>query len=161
MLSVKGLHAFYGRAHILQGVSLEARAGEVVALLGRNGAGKSTALKSIMGLVPAARGEVTFLSLLQAQRILTETELAFVESQADRWNGAVAIASLLQLEQFPPEADAPAVIPTNDADSELNQQRLNQPAAPAAQLAPPAGQPVAPPARLPAVAAPLQQLPAP
>ncbi len=60
MLSVKGLHAFYGRAHILQGVSLEARAGEVVALLGRNGAGKSTALKSIMGLVPAARGEVTF-----------------------------------------------------------------------------------------------------
>ena len=108
-----------------------------------------------------ARGEVTFLSLLQAQRILTETELAFVESQADRWNGAVAIASLLQLEQFPPEADAPAVIPTNDADSELNQQRLNQPAAPAAQLAPPAGQPVAPPARLPAVAAPLQQLPAP
>ena len=60
MLSVKGLHAFYGRAHILQGVSLEARAGEVVALLGRTGAGKSTALKSIMGLVPAARGEVTF-----------------------------------------------------------------------------------------------------
>ena len=41
-------------------MSLEARAGEVVALLGRNGAGKSTALKSIMGLVPAARGEVTF-----------------------------------------------------------------------------------------------------
>ena len=60
MLSVKNLHAFYGRAHILHGVSLEARAGEVVALLGRNGAGKSTALKSIMGLVPAARGEVTF-----------------------------------------------------------------------------------------------------
>jgi cobalt-zinc-cadmium efflux system outer membrane protein len=108
-----------------------------------------------------ARGEVTFLSLLQAQRILTETELAFVESQADRWNGAVAIASLLQLEQFPPEADAPAVIPANDADSELNPQRLNQPAAPAAQLAPPAGQPAAPPARLPAAAAPLQQLPAP
>jgi branched-chain amino acid transport system ATP-binding protein len=60
MLSVKDLHAFYGRAHILQGVSLEARAGEVVALLGRNGAGKSTALKAIMGLVPPARGEVTF-----------------------------------------------------------------------------------------------------
>ena len=112
-----------------------------------------------------ARGEVTFLSLLQAQRILTETELAFVESQADRWNGAVAIASLLQLEQFPPEADAPAVIPTTDADSELNKERLNQPAAPpavpAAQPAPPAGQPVAPPARLPAVAAPPQPLPAP
>ena len=105
-----------------------------------------------------ARGEVTFLSLLQAQRILTETELAFVEAQADRWNGAVAIASLLQLEQFPPDADAPAVVPTNDADSELNQQPLNQPAVPPAL---PAAQPAAPPARLPAAAAPLQQLPTP
>jgi branched-chain amino acid transport system ATP-binding protein len=60
MLSVKGLHAYYGRAHILRGVSLEATAGEVVALLGRNGAGKSTAMKAIMGLVPPARGEVSF-----------------------------------------------------------------------------------------------------
>jgi len=60
MLSVADLHAYYGRAHILQGVSLEANGGEVVALLGRNGAGKSTAMKAIMGLVPPARGEVTF-----------------------------------------------------------------------------------------------------
>jgi len=60
MLSVRDLHAYYGRAHILHGVSLEAGAGEVVALLGRNGAGKSTALKAIMGLVPPARGEVSF-----------------------------------------------------------------------------------------------------
>jgi branched-chain amino acid transport system ATP-binding protein len=60
MLSVKDLHAYYGRAHILQGVSLEANGGEVVALLGRNGAGKSTAMKAIMGLVPPAKGEVSF-----------------------------------------------------------------------------------------------------
>ncbi|HEY2876004.1 MAG TPA: ABC transporter ATP-binding protein [Reyranella sp.] len=60
MLAVKDLHAFYGRAHILHGVSLEANAGEVVALLGRNGAGKSTAMKAIMGLVLPARGEVSF-----------------------------------------------------------------------------------------------------
>jgi branched-chain amino acid transport system ATP-binding protein len=60
MLRVKDLHAFYGRAHILHGVSLEAREGEVVALLGRNGAGKSTAMKAIMGLVPPAQGEVSF-----------------------------------------------------------------------------------------------------
>jgi branched-chain amino acid transport system ATP-binding protein len=59
-LEVRDLHAFYGRAHILHGVSLEARAGEVVALLGRNGAGKSTTMKAIMGLVPPARGEVSF-----------------------------------------------------------------------------------------------------
>ena len=60
MLTVRDLHAYYGRAHILHGVTLEARAGEVVALLGRNGAGKSTTLKTIMGLVPAASGEVSF-----------------------------------------------------------------------------------------------------
>jgi branched-chain amino acid transport system ATP-binding protein len=60
MLEVKDLHAYYGRAHILHGVSLEANAGEVVALLGRNGAGKSTTLKAVMGLVPPAAGEVSF-----------------------------------------------------------------------------------------------------
>jgi branched-chain amino acid transport system ATP-binding protein len=60
VLQVRDLHAYYGRAHILHGVSLEAPAGEVVALLGRNGAGKSTVMKTIMGLVPAAAGEVTF-----------------------------------------------------------------------------------------------------
>ncbi len=62
------------------------------------------------------RGEVTFLSLLQAQRILTETELAFVEAQLDRWTGAVQIADLLQLQQFPPEADAPAVVGFEDRE---------------------------------------------
>jgi branched-chain amino acid transport system ATP-binding protein len=60
MLSVRDLHAYYGRAHILHDVSLDAAAGEVVALLGRNGAGKSTVLKAIMGLVPPATGEVSF-----------------------------------------------------------------------------------------------------
>ena len=60
MLAVKDLHAYYGRAHILQGVSLEANAGEVVALLGRNGAGKSTTLKAVMGLLQPAAGEVSF-----------------------------------------------------------------------------------------------------
>ena len=60
MLTVANLHAYYGGAHILDGISLEAKAGEVVALLGRNGAGKSTAMKAIMGLVPPARGEVSF-----------------------------------------------------------------------------------------------------
>jgi cobalt-zinc-cadmium efflux system outer membrane protein len=56
------------------------------------------------------RGEVTFLSLLQAQRTLTETELAFVEAQADRWTGVVTIADLLQLQEFPPAVDAPAAL---------------------------------------------------
>ena len=62
-----------------------------------------------------ARGEVTFLSLLQAQKILTETELAYVDAQAERWTGAVAIADLLQLEEFPPRADAPAAQPMGES----------------------------------------------
>ena len=61
MLSVTGLHAHYGRAHILADLSLEVAAGEVLVLLGRNGAGKSTTLKAIMGLVPPSAGRVEFL----------------------------------------------------------------------------------------------------
>jgi branched-chain amino acid transport system ATP-binding protein len=60
MLAARDLDTYYGRAHILAGLSLEVGAGEVVVLLGRNGAGKSTTLKSIMGLVRPARGEITF-----------------------------------------------------------------------------------------------------
>ena len=56
-LEVRGLHSFYGRAHILADVSLEAAGGEVVALLGRNGAGKSTTLKSIIGIVRPRVGQ--------------------------------------------------------------------------------------------------------
>jgi branched-chain amino acid transport system ATP-binding protein len=58
MLEICDLHAHYGRAHILQGVTLQAREGEVLALLGRNGAGKSTTMKSIMGLVRPTSGHV-------------------------------------------------------------------------------------------------------
>lgn len=60
MLEVSGLEACYGLSHILFGVCLRAAQGEVVALLGRNGAGKSTTLKAIMGLVPPRAGRVIF-----------------------------------------------------------------------------------------------------
>jgi branched-chain amino acid transport system ATP-binding protein len=60
MLKVRGLHSYYGQAHILADVSLEVNAGEVVVLLGRNGAGKSTTLKSIIGLVRPKGGTVEF-----------------------------------------------------------------------------------------------------
>ena len=60
MLELRGLSAGYGRAEILFGLTLEARAGEVVVLLGRNGAGKSTTLKSVMGLLRPRAGEVAF-----------------------------------------------------------------------------------------------------
>ncbi len=60
MLEVDRLDRFYGRAHILHGLSLAVGKGEVAALLGRNGAGKSTTLKAIMHLIPAATGWVRF-----------------------------------------------------------------------------------------------------
>jgi branched-chain amino acid transport system ATP-binding protein len=60
LLALTGVEAFYGRAHILFEVTFAIGRGEVVALLGRNGAGKSTALKAIIGLVPVANGEIVF-----------------------------------------------------------------------------------------------------
>ena len=60
LLSVQGLNAWYGRAHILFGVTLDVGPGEVVGLMGRNGAGKSTTLKAIMGLVTQRTGSVQF-----------------------------------------------------------------------------------------------------
>lgn len=61
LLEVRGLDAWYGAAHILFDVALEVRRGEVVALMGRNGAGKSTTLKAIMGLLARRQGQVRFL----------------------------------------------------------------------------------------------------
>jgi branched-chain amino acid transport system ATP-binding protein len=60
MLEIAGLDAYYGRAHILQGLGFTMNRGEVLALMGRNGAGKSTTMKAIMGLVPPTGGTVTF-----------------------------------------------------------------------------------------------------
>ncbi len=60
MLTLSDVHTYYGKSHILNGVSLEVRAGEVVGLLGRNGVGKSTTLKTVMGLVRPSEGRVTF-----------------------------------------------------------------------------------------------------
>ncbi len=60
MLELDGVHTYYGVSHILFGVSLSVKQGEVVCLLGRNGAGKSTTMKSVIGLTPPRRGTVTY-----------------------------------------------------------------------------------------------------
>jgi len=73
MLDVLSLEAWYGQAQVLYGVSLGVGAGECVALVGRNGAGKSTTMKAIMGLMPRRRGSVVFrgtdISALPSYRI--------------------------------------------------------------------------------------------
>ena len=58
LVQVEDVHTFYGKSHILHGVSLHVGAGEVVGLLGRNGVGKSTTLKTVMGLVQPSEGQV-------------------------------------------------------------------------------------------------------
>lgn len=61
ILQVDGIHTYYGTSHVLFGVSLDMEEGEAVALLGRNGAGKTSTLRSIMGLTPPRQGKVIFM----------------------------------------------------------------------------------------------------
>jgi branched-chain amino acid transport system ATP-binding protein len=60
VLEVDGIHTYYGESHVLHGVSLRVAPGEAVALLGRNGAGKTTAIRSIVGFTPPRAGRVVF-----------------------------------------------------------------------------------------------------
>ena len=63
MLSLRDVHVHIGKLHILQGVNLEVNTGESAALLGRNGVGKTTTLRAIMGLAPRSRGMIEFDSI--------------------------------------------------------------------------------------------------
>jgi branched-chain amino acid transport system ATP-binding protein len=60
VLEVADIHTYYGASHILQGISLELKRGEVVAVIGRNGVGKTTLVRSIMGLTPPRSGRIVF-----------------------------------------------------------------------------------------------------
>jgi len=60
LLAVRDIHTYYGDSYVLHGLSLELRAGEIVAILGRNGMGKTTLIRSVAGLTPPRRGEVLF-----------------------------------------------------------------------------------------------------
>jgi branched-chain amino acid transport system ATP-binding protein len=73
LLEVRGIHTYYGESHVLHGVDLSVLDGQVVALLGRNGVGKTTTVRSIVGFTPPRRGDITFkgkqIAGLSAQRI--------------------------------------------------------------------------------------------
>jgi len=109
LLSVRGLNAWYGRAHILFDVDLEVRRGEVVALMGRNGAGKSTTLKSIMGLVPARSGAIIFdgkpIEGLQPFEI-ARAGIGFVPEDRRIFTD-LTVRENLEVGRRPPRADAP------------------------------------------------------
>lgn len=110
MLEVRALSAGYGRARVLFDVNLRAAHGEVVALLGRNGAGKSTTLKAIMGLLPALSGEVHF----DGQRIdgrapheIARLGLGYVPEDRRIFTD-LTVAQNLEVGRQPPRASTPA-----------------------------------------------------
>jgi branched-chain amino acid transport system ATP-binding protein len=110
MLEVRGLSAGYARARVLFDIDLDANRGEVVALLGRNGAGKSTTLKAIMGLVPPLSGEVIFnekrISQLQPYEI-ARLGLGYVPEDRRIFTD-LTVAENLEVGRQPPRSAAPA-----------------------------------------------------
>ncbi|BEU25309.1 ABC transporter ATP-binding protein [Paraburkholderia sp. 22B1P] len=113
LLKVDGLNAFYGRAQILFDVSLEVGRGEVVALMGRNGAGKSTTMKSIMGLMARREGAIQFdganISALPPHRI-ARMGLGYVPEDRRVFSGLTVMENLDTGRQ-PARAGAPSWTP--------------------------------------------------
>jgi branched-chain amino acid transport system ATP-binding protein len=109
ILAVTGLNSFYGRAHILFDVALEVGPGEVAVLLGRNGAGKSTTLKSLIGLVRPAGGEIRFLGASirgwPAYRI-ARAGMGYVPEERRIFSG-LTVAENLEVGRQPPRPEAP------------------------------------------------------
>ena len=110
MLDVARLNAGYGRARVLFDVNLQARAGEVVALVGRNGAGKSTLLKALMGLVARFSGEVRFagerIERLEPYEI-ARRGLGYVPEERRIFTG-LSVAENLEVGRQPPRASSPS-----------------------------------------------------
>src|SRR5260370_16157023 len=84
MLQISNLNAWYGASHVLQDISIEVAKGEIVCLIGRNGAGQTTTLKSIMGLMDKTRGSVVFKGkelLTQPAHVRFALGLAYVPEE--------------------------------------------------------------------------------
>jgi branched-chain amino acid transport system ATP-binding protein len=113
MLKVSGLNAFYGRAQILYDVELEVGRGEVVALMGRNGAGKSTTMKALMGMLPSRHGAINFcgqdIAKLPPYRI-ARLGMGFVPEDR-RVFGDLSVMENLDTGRQPPRENAPRWTP--------------------------------------------------
>lgn len=113
LLTVDGLQAWYGRAHILDGIALTVGHGEVVALMGRNGAGKTTTLKAIMGLVERRAATLRFdrreLSALPAHRI-ARLGVGYVPEDR-RIFADLTVEENLEVGRQPPRPGAPSWTP--------------------------------------------------
>lgn len=109
LLRVAQLHAHYGKSHVLRGVNLSVRRGEVVSLLGRNGSGRSTTLKAIMGLVPPSGGSVRLgaRELCGAPaHVVCRAGLAYVPEEREVFAN-LTVDENLRLGEQPPVPGAP------------------------------------------------------
>jgi branched-chain amino acid transport system ATP-binding protein len=108
LLRVDGLHAHYGKSHVLRGVSLQVGRGEVVSLLGRNGSGRSTTLKALMGLVPPSAGRIELAGRALAgapPHAICRAGLAYVPEEREVFANLTVDENLRMGEQ-PPVAGA-------------------------------------------------------
>ena len=107
MLELLGVHAYYDESHVLRGIDLRVEAGEVVTLVGRNGVGKSTTLKTIMGIVRARKGSIVFdgqpIATLPSNRI-ARLGIGFVPEE----RGIMASLSVYENLTLPPVVGADA-----------------------------------------------------
>ncbi len=113
MLRVRGLHAHYGRAHILYGIDLDVGEGEVLVLVGRNGAGKSTTMKALIGLVPPTSGEITFQNNQTAglpPYAIARLGLGYVPEERRIFTD-LTVAENLEVGRQPPRGNRPAWTP--------------------------------------------------
>jgi branched-chain amino acid transport system ATP-binding protein len=108
LLQVDGLHAHYGKSHVLRGVTLQVGRGEVVSLLGRNGSGRSTTLKALMGLVPPSAGRIELAGRALAgapPHAICRAGLAYVPEEREVFANLTVDENLRMGEQ-PPVAGA-------------------------------------------------------
>jgi len=113
LLAVEGIHTYYGRAHILADITLHVRRGEVVVLLGRNGAGKSTTMKTIMGLLRPAAGRIVFGGqdiTGWAPYAIARAGLGYVPEDRRIFTDLTVMENL-EVGRQPPRADAPQWTP--------------------------------------------------
>jgi branched-chain amino acid transport system ATP-binding protein len=128
MLEVAGLNTYYGRAHILQDVGFSLAAGQVMVLLGRNGAGKSTTMKSLIGLVRPAAGTIRFagrdIAGMEPHRI-ARLGLGYVPEERRIFTGLTVMENL-EVGRQPPRGTRPPFTPERLFDLFPNLGRMRE-----------------------------------